>query len=117
MSNVPTTQPEAFDLALVTVAVESLRSFAGELDRDLADQLLAHWRFAKLMSEAEIAAVLRRFDPPAPVPDHEGWHAGGRYRLEERIAKPGEVCSCGLAATVVYHTDHGDVGFCGVNRG
>lgn len=35
----------------------------------------------------------------------------------ERRAEPGELCTCGRPAVIIYFTDHGDLGHCGRSDG
>jgi hypothetical protein len=40
------------------------------------------------------------------------------YPFSERPAQPGERCTCGRTAIVVYRSDrHGEVGYCGIPDG
>jgi hypothetical protein len=40
------------------------------------------------------------------------------YESSERPAEPGELCTCGRQAVVVYVTEQfGDIGYCGIADG
>jgi hypothetical protein len=58
-------------------------------------------------------------DPPTPDPADGGWQSGSMIggpvpHGADRWAQPGETCTCGLPAKVIYTTPgYGDVGWCG----
>ena len=81
MSTIP--EPaEAFDLALVAVAVRALRCFADDLTRAQAATLLSMWAHRSALSETETRRVLDHFIPAAPPVPHQvsGHKIGNRNR-------------------------------------
>lgn len=75
---------------IVAAAVEALKAFGGDLERESAAMLLPFWRHWWELSEREIAAILDRFeqgDPQAPPVTGRAVRGGGRISGPSTVAR------------------------------
>jgi len=137
MPNVPSTPPDPWSgHPIIDLVARQLRAF-GDLTREQAAQVLPYWAHFARLTPREVAAVLARFPETISSPigdeintDH-GWISGTmgtdepQHRVidtdgetvphgADRWANPGETCTCGRPAVVVYEQTGGHpLGYCG----
>lgn len=67
---------------------------------------------------AKIRGVLEAHGFEAVADPAASWRVRWQQRPTTRAPLPGELCTCGRTATIVYLTkDHGDVPYCGIPDG